>query len=148
MTTSPSITRFIGEAERTLQALLRHQLQQVGMTFAQWVAMTVLSGGPLPVTRFTEAIAAARVVPAGEELQVADDLVEKGFVAGGSEISMTERGLDVFRPLRGRVSDLTTSLVAEMPADDLAATRRVLEILTHRATQMLVGDVGHATTGR
>lgn len=138
MTTSPPITRFIGEAERTLQALLQHQLQQVGMTFAQWVAMTVLSGGPLTVTRFTELIAAARVVAAGEELRVADELMEKGLIAGGAEFSMTERGLDVFLPLRGKVSDLTTSLVAEMPGDDLAATRRVLEVLTHRAAQLLV----------
>lgn len=139
MTTSPPITRFIGEAERTLQALLQHQLQQVGMTFAQWVAMTVLSGGPLTVTRFTEAIAAARVVAAGDELRVADELVEEGLIAGGSEFSMTERGLDVFLPLRGKVGDLTTSLVAEMPGDDLAATRRVLEVLTQRAAQLLVG---------
>lgn len=41
---SPPITRFIGEAERTLQALLQRQLEKAGMSFPEWVALTVLSG--------------------------------------------------------------------------------------------------------
>lgn len=44
MTNSPHITRLIGEAERTLQALLQRQLEKAGMSFPEWVALTVLSG--------------------------------------------------------------------------------------------------------
>lgn len=44
MTNSPHITRLIGEAERTLQTLLQRQLEKAGMSFPEWVALTVLSG--------------------------------------------------------------------------------------------------------
>ncbi|WP_454623399.1 hypothetical protein [Brucella anthropi] len=44
MTNSPHITRLIGEAERTLQALLQRQLEKAGMSFPEWFALTVLSG--------------------------------------------------------------------------------------------------------
>ncbi|ANH07546.1 hypothetical protein [Shinella sp. HZN7] len=141
MTNSPPITRFIGETERTLQALLQQQLQQAGLTFAQWVTLTVLSGGPLSSTRLATAIADARVVAAGEELNVVNELVEKGIVERGTELSMTELGFGVFLPLRDRVRDITIRLVAEMPSEDLAATRRVLEVLTRRAAELLTAEV-------
>ena len=47
MTGNSPITRFIGEAERTLQALLQRQLQKAGVSFPEWVALTILSAGPL-----------------------------------------------------------------------------------------------------
>jgi hypothetical protein len=44
MTGSPPVTRFIGEAERTLQALLQRQLQKADMSFPEWIALAILSG--------------------------------------------------------------------------------------------------------
>ncbi|WP_285294061.1 hypothetical protein [Aureimonas altamirensis] len=140
MTNSPPITRFIGEAERTLQALLQRQLQKAGMSFPEWVALTILSGGQLTAEGLAQAIADARVVVPGREMTVVDDLIGKELVARGQNLSMTQRGLDVFQPLRDSVRGVTSRLVADVPSDDLAVTRRVLETLTSRAVELLRKD--------
>lgn len=140
MTNSPPITRFIGEAERTLQALLQRQLQKAGMSFPEWVALTILSGGQLTAEGLAQAIADARVVVPGREMTVVDDLIGKELVARGQNLSMTQRGLDVFQSLRDSVRGVTSRLVADVPSDDLAVTRRVLETLTSRAVELLRKD--------
>ncbi|RSC37115.1 hypothetical protein EGT36_07440 [Agrobacterium sp. FDAARGOS_525] len=140
MTNSPPITRFIGVAERTLQALLQRQLQKAGMSFPEWVALTILSGGQLTAEGLAQAIADARVVVPGREMTVVDDLIGKELVARGQNLSMTQRGLDVFQPLRDSVRGVTSRLVADVPSDDLAVTRRVLETLTSRAVELLRKD--------
>ena len=140
MTNSPPITRFIGEAERTLQALLQRQLEKAGMSFPEWVALTILSGGQLTAEGLVQAIADARVVVPGREMTVVDDLIGKELVARGQNLSMTQRGLDVFQPLRDRVRGVTSRLVADVSSDDLAVTRRVLETLTSRAVELLRKD--------
>ncbi|KYB44935.1 hypothetical protein AB664_16475 [Brucella anthropi] len=81
MTNSPPITRFIGEAERTLQALLQRQLEKAGMSFPEWVALTILSGGQLTAEGLVQTIADARVVVPGREMTVVDDLIGKELVA-------------------------------------------------------------------
>lgn len=139
--TSPPITRFIGEAERTLQALLQHQLQKAGLSFPQWVALTILSGAPLTKDGLAQAIAGARVVLPGSEMSVVDDLVAKGLVEPGPSFSMTQKGLDVFQPLRERVHSITSNLLAGVSSDDLTASRRVLETLTSRAAKLLRMEV-------
>lgn len=141
MMTSPPITRFIGEAERTLQTLLLRQLQQAGLTFAEWVALTILSGaGPFTVSNLTESIAAARVVASGGERNLVAELVQKGLVGGDDNLNMTEHGLELFQPLRNTVREITARLIVDLPDDDLAAARRVLQTLTDRATQLLVSE--------
>ncbi|MFB8342729.1 hypothetical protein ACWGNA_25760 [Brucella cytisi] len=140
MTNSPPITRFIGEAERTLQALLQRQLQKAGMSFPEWVALTILSGGQLTAEGLAQAITDARVVVPGREMTVVDDLIGKELVARGQNLSMTQRGLDVFQPLRDSVRGVTSRLVADVPSDDLVVTRRVLETLTSRAVELLRKD--------
>ena len=140
MTNSPPITRFIGEAERTLQALLQRQLQKAGMSFPEWVALTILSGGQLPTEELAQAIAGARVVAPGSEMTLVNDLIGKELVARGRNLSITQRGLDVFQPLRDSVRGVTSRLVADVSSDDLAVTRRVLETLTSRAVELLRKD--------
>lgn len=140
MTASPPITRFIGEAERTLQALLQRQLQKAGISFPEWVALTILSGGQLPTEELAQAIAGARVVAPGSEMTLVNDLIGKELVARGQNLSITQRGLDVFQPLRDSVRGVTSRLVADVSSDDLAVTRRVLETLTSRAVELLRKD--------
>lgn len=143
MTNIPPITRFIGEAERTLQALLQRQLEKAGMSFPEWVALTILSGDQLTAEGLAQAIAGARVVVPGSEMAVVDDLIRKELVARGQNLSMTQRGLDVFQPLRDTVRGVTSRLVADVSSDDLAVTRRVLETLNSRAVELLCKDDTH-----
>lgn len=140
MTDSPPITRFIGEAERALQALLQRQLQKADMSFPEWVALTILSGGSLTAEGLAQAIAGARVMAPGREMTIVNDLIGKELVARGENLSMTQRGLDVFQPLRDSVRGVTSRLVADVSSDDLAVTRHVLEKLTSRAVEFLRND--------
>lgn len=137
VTNSPPITRYIGEAERTLQALLQRQLQKAGLSFPQWVALTILSGAPLTREGLAEAIADARLVLPGSEMSVVDDLVANDFVAMGQTLTITRNGFDLFQPLRDNVRGITSSLLADVPGDDLTIARRVLETLTGRAAELL-----------
>lgn len=74
-------------------------------------------------------------------MSVVNDLVAKEVVAQGHNFSMTQNGLDLFEPLRDSVRRMTSGLVTDVTNDDLAATRRVLETLTSRASELLrTGD--------
>lgn len=137
MTNSPPLTRYIGEAERTLQALLQRQLEKANLSFPQWVALTILSGAPLTNEGLAQAIAGARVVLPGSEMSIVDDLVTQDFVAPGPNLSITRKGLDVFHPVRDSVRGITSSLLADVSSEDLTVTRRVLETLTGRAAELL-----------
>lgn len=137
MTNSPPITRYIGEAERTLQALLQRQLQKAGLSFPQWVALTILSGAPLTREGLAQAIADARLVLPGREMSVVDDLVAEDFVVLGQNLAITRKGLDLFQPLRENVRGITSGLLADVSGDDLTVTRRVLETVTSRAAELL-----------
>lgn len=137
MINSPPITRYIGEAERTLQALLQRQLQKAGLSFPQWVALTILSGAPLTREGLARAIADARLVLPGSEMGVVDDLVAEDFVALGQNLTITRKGLDLFQPLRDNVRGISSGLLADVSSDDLIVTRRVLETLTSRAAELL-----------
>lgn len=137
MTNSPPITRFIGEAERSLQALLQRQLQNPEMSVPEWVALTILSGGQLTAEGLAQAIAGTRVVVPGREMTLVNDLIGKELVACGETLSITQGGLEVFHPLRDSVRRVTSRLVADVSGDDLAETRHVLETLTHRAVALL-----------
>ncbi|WP_079210532.1 hypothetical protein [Brucella pituitosa] len=119
MTNSPPITRFIGEAERSLQALLQRQLQNPEMSFPEWVALTILSGGQLTAEGLAQAIAGTRVVVPGREMTLVNDLIGKELVACGETLSITHGGPEVFHPLRDSVRRVTSRLVADVSGDDL-----------------------------
>ncbi len=132
------LTRYIGEAERTLQALLQRQLRRAGLSFSEWVAMTILSGAAsLPASRLLEAVAGARVVAPGKESGLVDELVTRGLVRGEDELALTDKGLELFRPLRSNVGQITAGLLEDLPDSDVEATRRVLETITVRASRLL-----------
>lgn len=134
----PPLPRLIGETERTLQALLQRQLLQAGLTFPEWVALTVLSDtGPFTVPRLVDVVAASKVVASGSERNLVVGLIKKGFVQGEEELTITERGLELFEMLRRRVQTITANITADLPKEDLEAARRVLETVTHRAARLL-----------
>lgn len=135
------LTRFIGEAERTLQAVLQRQLERAGLSFAEWVALTILAGaGSLPRSGLIGAIGSARVVAAGVEGALVESMIQKGLVRTGAELSLAEHGLAVFQPLRSAVREITATLVHDVHSQDLETARRVLETVTKRAAQLLERD--------
>lgn len=141
MKPTPPLTRFIGEAERTLQAVLRQRLERAGLTFEEWVTLTILSGPTEPdKTQLIKQIAAAKVVAPGDEAELVQAMIQRDFIAGDSALALSEHGRTVFEPLRDAVRGITAGLFADLPAEDLDTTRRVLETVTQRANQLLMPE--------
>src|SRR5919108_660266 len=57
-----TLTRDIGEAERTLRALLERQLAGAGLSFPEWAVLSFLDGAPLDRGKLVRALEAAGLV--------------------------------------------------------------------------------------
>ena len=67
MSIKPPLTRDIGQAERTLQALLQHQLAPSNLTFPQWAVLTFLTGaGPLGQNTLIDLLNKGKIVASNE----------------------------------------------------------------------------------
>lgn len=148
MTTQPPLTRDIGQAERTLQALIRQQLAGAGVTFPEWVALTFLSGsGPLSDADLVQRLVDDEIASAGDARAVVDAMIDKRWVGPEASspvasdrprLTVTDVGSAVYAPLRATIGRLTGRLLADIEASDLEATRRTLHAVARRAKQLMV----------
>lgn len=144
MTMSMPITRHLGTAERTLQALLQTQLRKVGLSFPEWVVLTILhSSGSLPLANVIDALERGQIGDRDGVDALVARMAERGLIAPAEfGMSITPLGAELYLPLRHDVDSLTAEIVAGIPADDLDATRRTLDEVTRRASRLLSTE-GH-----
>jgi hypothetical protein len=149
MTTTPApLTRDIGEAERSLRALLERELDGTGLSFAQWTAHVFLAGaGPLPEGELIGRLLAGRVAPEADARTAVDGLRAAGLVAatgehGDGALALTSAGEAVFAPLRGAVAAITEDLHRDLPTADVDAARRTLAEIARRANRALAATGG------
>lgn len=139
MTTSPPLTRYLGKAERTLQALLQTQLKAANFTFPEWTVLTFLSGGePLDQERLVHALENGHVLDRPSAIGLIEAMAVSALIRddqGGYRI--TEGALERYRPLRERVATITSELVEGIPDEDMDATRRTLDTVALRAAERL-----------
>jgi hypothetical protein len=134
--TTPVLTRDIGEAERTLRALLERLLASAGLTFPEWTVLAFLDGAPLGRDELVRRQLAGSVVgDAGEAESTVDALLSSGLVVagGGGAIEVTAAGDARYRPVRREVSRITDGLYEGLPVADLEATHRTLVEVARRA---------------
>ena len=138
MTDTPTLNgQILGQAERAARACLDRLLADHGTDFDQWIAVRHLALGTVPVTR-TRLIAeyAALVgIDADQASTVVDQLADRGWMAIGDDdgIALTEVGRDLYETMNTGALAIGARLYGDLPADDLAATARVLLTLTERA---------------
>lgn len=147
MSTEPPLTRDIGQAERTLQALLQHQLAPSNLTFPQWAVLTFLTGaGPLTQITLIDLLKKGKVVDSDEAKTLLNSMAASGLLCFTENresadheprLSATEAGTSLYRPLREAVEQITLRLFADLPVGDLEATRRTLGAVTRRAERIL-----------
>uniref|UniRef100_UPI000B06E81F MarR family winged helix-turn-helix transcriptional regulator n=1 Tax=Nitratireductor soli TaxID=1670619 RepID=UPI000B06E81F len=136
MTNAEPLTRYLGKAERTLQALLQTRLRVVGITFSEWAVLTFLSGGPLTHEQLATAIDKGRVTD-GSPANLIESMIGKGLVeSSGERFVATKKGSDIFEPVRASVMKITGELEHGISENDLAATRRTLQTVSERADRM------------
>jgi hypothetical protein len=143
MTTYPTLTpQVIGQAEKTLNAILDRLLAGPGLTEAQWITLTLTAGGAGSAghgqlvaqvahgLKVDEAQARAHVA----ELAAAHLVHDAG---DGSPVRLTAAGDRVHGQIRAGVAQVTERLWGDLPTADLATTGRILRIITDRASAEL-----------
>jgi hypothetical protein len=135
-------TRIIGQAERTLNAILGRQLAGTGLTENQWVILTmaVTAGGTPGCDRFTRMVAGALKISESEAGGRIGDLVTAGHLeiaSDGPAVTVTAAARSLHSRIAAAVAGITDRLWGGLPADDLATAARVLTIVTDRATAEL-----------
>ncbi len=134
----PLDTQVIGQAESALGALLEPLLAGAGITFQQWLVLTVTaaSGGRADRGDLVARISGARKVDGTEVESAIAELAAAGLATAAGPLALTEPGRDVYQRIRGAVGELNAELFA-FPPEDLATAGRVLGVVTARANAVL-----------
>lgn len=135
-------TRVIGQAEKTLNAILGRELAGTGLTEPQWVILTlaVTSGGAADRDRFTSMVAdALKISEAEAQARVADMVTAQqlNITGQGSAVTVTGTAQQLHSRIRAAITEITQQLWGDLPAEDLATAGRVLAIITERANAEL-----------
>jgi DNA-binding MarR family transcriptional regulator len=141
-TLSPQI---IGQAEKTMNAILFRLLAGPGLTEAQWITLTLTAagGGATARGQLAGQVADALKVSQAQarehlaSLIAAQLLQDPGDDAG--PVRLTAAGTEVFGEIRGATAGVVKRLWGDLPAEDLATAGRVLTIITERANAELAG---------
>jgi hypothetical protein len=131
--TIPFGPQLIGEAEKTLTALLRRFLAEPGLTEPQWVTLRV-----------------AQIYGAADAETLAATVADRAHFSDATELvrALTERGLLEDGRLTTSGSDMISNVLAtservtggiwrDHPLDDVQATTRVLNELVARGHTLL-----------
>jgi hypothetical protein len=136
MTTPRAVNgRDINVAAVATRAVLTALLDQAGLTFDQHVALRLLViGGPGTRDEITSRDGGPGFDPAAVRA-VIPELVMAGLATGNERVEATARG----RELHERITTATVRagdrLFEGIPAADIAATKRVLDLVTERAVE-------------
>lgn len=135
-------TRVIGQAEKTLNAILGRELAGTGLTEPQWVILTlaVTGGGAADRDRFTSMVAdALKISEAEAKARVANMVTAQQLIitGQGSAVTVTGTAQQLHSRIRAAITEITQQLWGDLPAEDLATAGRVLAIITERANAEL-----------
>jgi hypothetical protein len=144
MSTDPTLTpQIIGQAEKTLNAILYRLLAGPGLTEAQWITLTLTAAGGGSMGRsqlVTQVAHGLKVSEAQAQEHLASLAVAQLVQDPGDDaepVRLTAAGTGVFGQIRGAVTELTQRLWGDLPAEDLVTAGRVLSIVTERANAEL-----------
>jgi DNA-binding MarR family transcriptional regulator len=115
-------------------------LAGTGGTFHQWVALnfTAVNGNSIDRGELMARLADAQIDRAAAEAAITE-LAGEGLTetAAGSLVALTDAGRERYARLRAAIDHTTAPLFADLPADDVAATQRVLATISERAAAQL-----------
>ncbi|MFF8933352.1 MarR family transcriptional regulator [Streptomyces paradoxus] len=135
-TTPPVGPRDIALAHYAGRALLQRVLDRHGMTFEQSVTLRLaaIADGPLGREQLVDGVTEALRIDAGEVHGVLDELIAARLLApdGEAEVRITDAGRALYATTSRETAPLTARIYDGIPAEDLAATGRVLTLLTER----------------
>ncbi|UPK75002.1 hypothetical protein MU582_21640 [Nocardioidaceae bacterium SCSIO 66511] len=123
--------QLIGETEKSLNAILRGVLADTGLTEPQWVTLRIAAqhDGDAPLATVVAQRAHFTDAPA-----LVESLSERGLLAGER---VSTAGAETLARLGAHIKDLTAPIWSDLPSDEVAATERVLNLVTARARSIL-----------
>jgi DNA-binding MarR family transcriptional regulator len=141
MSATAHIPRLIGRTERALVALMGPVLASTGGTFHEWVVLnlTAVSGGPIERTQLRARVTDALKVDDATVEAAITELAAAGLLetVAGSVVALSDSGRGRYARIRTAIDETTAPLYADIPADDLATTQRVLTTLAEQASALL-----------
>lgn len=132
--TTPFGPQLVGETEKTLNALLRRTLDGTGLTEPMWVVLRLadLLDGSVDADGLAAAVADRAHYP--DAVELVDELTTGGLLDQGR---LTADARQRTGAVQARIATTTASIWEDLPADDVAATTRVLNELLGRARAVL-----------
>ena len=143
MSTYPVLSaRVIGQAEKTMNAILDRLLAGTGLTEPQWVILTlaVTGGGPAQRDQFTRTVAGALKISETDARACVGEMVAAQQLQITGEppaVTATGAALRLHSRISADTTEITRQLWGDLPAGDLATAGRVLAIITERANAQL-----------
>lgn len=138
----PLSTQVIGQAERALGALLDPLLTRVGITFGQWLVLTITAQSGISIDRgeLIARISHARKIDSATVVAAIAELTATGLVATtNGTVALTGNGRGTYHQIRGGIAEVTARLF-DFPAEELETAGRVLAIITARANALLTDE--------
>ena len=131
---TPFGPRLIGETEKTLNALLRRFLEGTGLTEPQWVTLRLadLLDGTVDTDGLVAAVTDRAHFPDAAEL--VGELTDRDLLDDGQ---LTSAGRKLTTAVQATITTQTAPIWDDLPADDVAATTRVLNEVVARARVVL-----------
>jgi DNA-binding MarR family transcriptional regulator len=149
MSTTPSFNApLLGQAEKTLNAILDRHLAGTGLTEPQWVTLTltVATGGTVGRDQLVARLADALKVSEGEAQAHIAELAAARLLDApdgeGSMVRVTDTGQQLHGRIRTVVTEITQRMWGDLPPEDLATAGRVLSTILARANAELAGVSG------
>jgi hypothetical protein len=134
----PVTGQDIGVAARATRTVLDRFLAGAGTDFATWFALRRLSqaGEPLPRNRFVHLLVDQLGIDPASALLLVQRETAHGWLAAGVDgaLELTPEGSAFYAILLAGVTAITSDLYGGIDPGDLAAARRVLVEVAHRAT--------------
>jgi len=132
-------SRNIGLAENALRALLARALQNTGLDYHRWVALKLVADGawPIPEATLVAQLRDFLKMDEASALAAINDLRAQELVDTSDRLSTTLRGRSLYERLCDETGEISRQIYAGLDPDDLAATHRVLSVITARANSLL-----------
>jgi DNA-binding MarR family transcriptional regulator len=130
-------SRNIVLAEHALRALLTRALRDTGLTYHQWMMLKLVADNAMRATELVDQLGGSLGLDETTTLTIINDLRERDLVDVGDKVWTTLRGRALFERMCDETGEISRQIYAGLDPDDLAATHRVLSVVTARANHLL-----------
>ncbi|MCL6673682.1 MarR family transcriptional regulator [Streptomyces panaciradicis] len=138
MTTTAPVAdaRSLGLAHYAARAALESVLSRHGLTFQQHITLrsVVVAGAPVERDALVAQVTGSLKVETAAARDVVGELLGKGLLtAEATRVRAADAGRALYAEVAAEAGELSARIWSGIPAEDLAATGRVLALVTERA---------------